>query len=573
MTSYLPYGFRCLQHFHAFYARHLTAERSDHVSLTQSQLGDKRYDAVPTSPSVTAFLPSEVVERTTVVPPPPPTVTCNSSSTTLATASPPAEAVGAVSDNSAEYAYRLRRPTDDVVLYHSEWLSGTPHPTWRWLPRDVLDTHGCERIFTIELCVRPSARSGTKDRPHNVGVIVLQSIPLSTNTGSALEYVAATVAEADMMNEDEGSSSSSPLLLALCVDGVYALRSLDYHNCKRPAAVAAALPGRVVAWSASPGGVGQYAVSHDTCNGSASSEPTTLGDLKTLTVATVAWQHLLTLHVERCGAQRQRIDAAAVTQRSAAEKEAATAVLQVRLAALREDLTYATLELEQWRDSVRTQQNVLEEQEQAFRLLDRRFSHSSETEMGQWTREEELHRASVRARLVRRRQELTRDLAHSFPISMSKHYGVSSASLPLRSCKDTIAGATLPVLGNAAFGLAVSKAEDYFEEALALGHAAHVVQTLATLQNCVLPHPLLVAGARSSILPQPGATPVEVVGSDSRLPLSCQRASGYPSMLAAVNLLLRNCRHVVRAMGKEEEMLEACGLRLGAVLEYLLTDT
>lgn len=507
-----------------------------------------------------------------------------------------------------------------AVVFRSEVCEDTLHPTWRCLPADVVARHGALTTLTFELfyCANP-LQCGRAEQPAGAGledrddILVFRSV-LDLTT---LQYVGRSVMEADEVGDalPSATATGGPFtLFTHCVDGVFTPGEVGSP------AVQTVVTNGEVAWSRSPAGVGMYAwgtlagrhggagagpraaaPSDVTRGGSPASTRArrllpcgmTLGDVKTLTTATTAWHLIGDIAEARREEQLHRIDAESTRARPHAITSAATATLQARLTEANERLTLATLELERLRAEVERKQRALMHQEEALEAVlapEWQVTHGgggggvegSRSSPQAWekeVREEELLRADVRAQLARCRQQRTQELRELFPVELAEQFAVPCRVV--RNAKDTIQGATLPILfvdrseAEGRYVFVASTAEVMTEEAVALGYVVQVLHTLAILYDCVLPYPLLMAGPRSRVLARPGLSVAQAVSPftgavDDKYPLYCTRVTDRPLMTTAVRLLLKDAVVLAKAMGKEVDRVLAQGLRLGTVVSALL---
>jgi hypothetical protein len=351
------------------------------------------------------------------------------------------------------------------------------------------------------------------------------------------------------------------------------------------AAAQAAAACTEVPWSCAPSSVGwRYP---PFASPRAGQPRATLGDLKAAAQITLAWEWLADAAEQRQAALADRLDAAATAHPTELAVAAQYAALRVQLSAAREGLTFSSLALENLREAVRQRQRRLLAEEEALAAVHhygaRVTSQEAVAARQEQVRKEEAQRAQLRAHLARVRQRRVQELCLMYTVTLSSHYASHVCTTPA-DAKDHINSAGLPVLfvgradANAASHLVASTADAMHEEAVALGHACHLLTVLSILYSCALPYPLLLGGGQSHVLASSNLDPALVLASPYTLtegrkyPLSCRRAADRPLMMVGVHLLLRNGAVLAKAMGKPERRVAACADRLGAMLDLLLHD-
>ncbi|GET89878.1 hypothetical protein, conserved [Leishmania tarentolae] len=313
----------------------------------------------------------------------------------------------------------------------------------------------------------------------------------------------------------------------------------------------------------------------------------TMGDVKAVTLATVAWQRLADLTEERRTKLAMDLNREVAADPLERAEEARCAALRVQLSAAREQLTLSTLELEALREQVERRQRLLQRQEEAHAKLQSYQAYTVSPEAREQSmataREEEAQRARLRAQLARTRQQRTRELCLVYTVVLSSQYA-NEACRRATDAKDHINKCALPILftGRAEAGtashLVASTAEDMQEEAIALGHAGHLLVVLSILYSCELPYPIILGSGQSHVLQSPNISAEQVLAAPYTLTdarkylLGCHKVSERPLMMAGVHLLLRNAIALAKAMGKPERRVLACSDRLGALLDLLLHD-
>lgn len=448
-------------------------------------------------------------------------------------------------------------------------------------------------------------------------------------------FLGVSIEEADSVVErltqptpnDGGASVVSPLLYLLCRDGVLVPRSclskvavslvrqlnLRFHTfsssstpplevtslCRWDGTAPVEVP-----WSISPAGEAWRSSSNT--GAGAASPPTpplsrgavtprskrnaaTLGDVKSLTTATLAWHLLTQLLLSRrrhflSSVDHAMADPFLVHQ---LEQQSQCAQLQVRLSSAREQLTLSTLELERMCAVVEQRQRQLLHLEDSLEVLQSRFaamaSPENEERVANMSQYEELKRSHLRAALARCRQQRTQELALLYSVQLSSRYGDRTCQRA-SDAKDSINKVALPIVFSgradidAASHLLAYSSEELVEEATALGYAGHLLMILSVIYAVALPHPILYGGTRSCILSSPQVQPEQLLGATltsteaRRYPLFCLKAAERPLMMAGVHLLLRNCAFLASAMGKTDRRTESCSDRLGVFLHLLLTS-
>ncbi|KAK7197752.1 hypothetical protein NESM_000727600 [Novymonas esmeraldas] len=315
---------------------------------------------------------------------------------------------------------------------------------------------------------------------------------------------------------------------------------------------------------------------------------TSVDEVKAAALTTLAWQRLATAEETRLATLAATVNAAEATHAAERAQEVRCAALRVQLSAAREQLTLTTLELESLREQVEQRQRRLQQEEEAHATLQRYALHAASAEAQaqsrEAAREEEAQRARLRAQLARSRQQRARELSLVYRVELSAHYA-SPACARAADAKDHINKCALPILvaggtdADAASSLVASSAEDMHDEAIALGHAGHILVVLSTLYSCALPHPVLLGSGQSHVLVSPNMSPAQALASPGtvaeahRYPLFCSRATERPLMMAGVHLLLRDGAALATAMGKSERRVLAASDRLGALLDLLLDST
>ncbi|CAC9500662.1 conserved hypothetical protein [Leishmania infantum JPCM5] len=313
----------------------------------------------------------------------------------------------------------------------------------------------------------------------------------------------------------------------------------------------------------------------------------TIGDVKAATLATVAWQQLADLTEERQAQLAADLNREAAADPLERAGEARCAALRVQLSAAREQLTLSTLELEALREQVEQRQRRLQRQEEAQAKLQSYQVYTVSPEAGEQSRvtvrEEEAQRARLRAQLARIRQRRARELCLVYTVELSSQYA-NEACTRAADAKDHINKCALPIMfagraeADTASHLVASTAEDMQEEAIALGHAGHLLVVLSILYSCALPYPIVLASGQSQVLQSPNISAEQVLAAPYTLtdarkyPLSCHKVAERPLMMAGVHLLLRDGIALAKAMGKPERRVLACSDRLGALLDLLLHD-
>lgn len=312
-----------------------------------------------------------------------------------------------------------------------------------------------------------------------------------------------------------------------------------------------------------------------------------LGDVKAAALSTVAWQRLAELAEGRQAALADEFDAEAAADPAGRAQAARHAALRVQLAAAREQLTLSTLELEALQERVEERQRHLQRQEEAHALLQSHLTLTTSAEAQELARaaarDEEAQRARLRAQLARVRQQRARELCLVYHVELSNQYA-NLACTRAADAKDHINRCALPVLfaGRAdtdtGSQLVARSADEMHEEAVALGHAGHLLVVLSSLYSCALPHPIVLGSGQSFVLASPTVGAAQAMTAPYTLtearkyPLSCHRVGERPLMMGGVRLLLRDGVALARAMGKPERRVLACSDRLGALLDLLLRD-
>ncbi|KAG5475991.1 hypothetical protein CUR178_03706 [Leishmania enriettii] len=313
----------------------------------------------------------------------------------------------------------------------------------------------------------------------------------------------------------------------------------------------------------------------------------TMGDLKAATLATVAWQRLADMTEARQANLAADLNREAAADPQDRAQEALRVALRAQLSAARERLALSTLELEGLREQVKRRQRQLRRQEEAHAKLQSYQAYTASPEAREQSRgmarEEEAKRARLRAQLARSRQQRARELCLVYTVDLSSQYA-NEACVRAADAKDHINKCGLPIMfagraeADAASHLVASTAADMHEEAVALGHAGHLLVVLSILYSCALPYPILLGSGRSHVLSSPNISAEQVLAAPYTLvdalkyPLSCHKVAERPLMMAGVHLLLRNGIALAKAMGKPERRVLACSDRLGALLDLLLHD-
>ena len=564
-----------------------------------------------------------------------------------------------------------------VLIYTSEVVRGSSHPSWSAIPASALQA--CAHGTCIELSVfytgtfiskACSLQNEARERglPHaamnDAAAPLSGSTSSEDNDGAAAHvpsspspsdvcvhrcradvrhtfYLGATVEEADvalsrLLRLEEQRTQGPrclprPLVYLHCSDGIFAPQACfadwrapvadtvaewqaartrtfcpaptasDFHvpspspsslnaiagrnSLAAVAAAQAAAACSELPWSRAPSAVGwrypAFAVPR------AGQLRVTLGDVKAAAHATLAWERLAHATEQRKRVLASQLDTAAVAHPTARAVMAQCAALRVQLSAAREALTLSTLELESLRDGVERRQRHLQREEEAFAAVQNYEKAVDTLETGQaqreQVREEEAQRAQLRAQLARGRQQRVRELGLMYAVTLSSQYA-SYACAVAADAKDYINNAGLPIVFadgadvDIAWHLVASSEEDMHEEAVALGHACHVLLVLSVLYSCTLPYPILLGGGQSHVLTSPSIDAAQARAAPYTLtdackyPLSCRRAAERPLMMAGAHLLLRNGVVLADTMGKPERRIAACANRLGALLYLLLSD-
>ncbi|KAG5475721.1 hypothetical protein LSCM4_04305 [Leishmania orientalis] len=350
-------------------------------------------------------------------------------------------------------------------------------------------------------------------------------------------------------------------------------------------ATAAAAACEELPWSRAPSSVGwRYP---PTAVPRAGPLRVTMGDLKAATLATVAWQRLTDVTEARQANLAADLNREAAADPQDRAQEALRAALRAQLSAARERLALSTVELESLREQVVRRQRQLRRQEEAHTKLQSYQAYTASPEAREQSRgmarEEEAKRARLRAQLARSRQQRARELCLVYTVDLSSQYA-NEACVRAADAKDHINKCALPIMfagraeADAASHLVASTAADMREEAVALGHAGHLLVVLSILYSCALPYPILLGSGQSHVLPSPNISAEQVLAAPYTLvdalkyPLSCHKVAERPLMMAGVHLLLRNGIALAKAMGKPERRVLACSDRLGALLDLLLHD-
>ncbi|KAG5475458.1 hypothetical protein LSCM1_03578 [Leishmania martiniquensis] len=313
----------------------------------------------------------------------------------------------------------------------------------------------------------------------------------------------------------------------------------------------------------------------------------TMGDLKAAALATVAWQRLADVMEARQANLAADLNCEAAADPEERAQEALCAELRVQLSAARERLALSTLELEGLREQVEQRRRQLRRQEEAHAQAQRHQAYIASSEAREQSRamarEEEARRARLRAQLARSRQQRARELCLVYTVDLSSQYA-NEACTRAADAKDHINKCALPIMfagradADTASHLVASTAEDMHEEAVALGHAGHLLVALSILYSCALPCPILLGSGQSHVLPSPNISAQQVLAAPYTLtdalkyPLRCHKVAERPLMMAGVHLLLRDGIALAKAMGKPERRVLACSDRLGALLDLLLHD-
>ncbi|AIN99603.1 hypothetical protein LPMP_272240 [Leishmania panamensis] len=313
----------------------------------------------------------------------------------------------------------------------------------------------------------------------------------------------------------------------------------------------------------------------------------TMGDVKAAALTTVAWQRLADLTEARQSKLAVDLNREATADPLKRAQEAQCAGLRVQLSAAQEQLTLSALELEALREQVEQRQRQLQRQEEAHAKLQSYQAYTASSDVREQARatahEEEAQRARLRAQLARSRQQRARELCLVYTVELSSQYA-NDACTRAADAKDHINKCALPIMfaGRAdtdtASHLVASTAEDMHEEAVALGHAGHLLVVLSVLYSCALPYPILLGSGQSHVLSSPNISAEQVLAAPYTLteackyPLVCHKVAERPLMMAGVHLLLQDGIVLAKAMGKPERRVLACSDRLGALLDLLLRN-
>ncbi|CCW63620.1 unnamed protein product [Phytomonas sp. EM1] len=508
------------------------------------------------------------------------------------------------------------------VCYQSEVCVNTQHPIWQLIPTNVLLNYATHTRFILEIyyccqdddisiytqtskdcicysdCVGEFSSSVASSclHPNFERVRCVYRVLLDT---TRLRYVANSIAEADqhVLDESNKNTLDSTVLLVKCFDGVFILSpEIDASPSMAPKGAEKAeapwcrvdIDSGSLPSTSSPNRT--FATHSDfySCGRIPSSIPRggmSVGDLKSLSIATLAWRNMHRIVLERRQELLDGIDSAEVSRRAQAAHYAMDATLKAYRSHFSEQLTMAMLGVEQLRSQVEERQRVLDRHERAFSLLKERDACLEEVQFQQITsdKREELQRTELRFKLAQSRRRYALELASLYPVKLGVQCANSSENTKRSS--DTINGVSLPLftqqntdsLSSSSNLFSQPSAQEMYNDSIALGYAAHVIQTLAVIYGSVLPFPLLVAGSRSRVLLRPNLSPELAAASctgsgDAKLPLFCQSAVSRPLMQAAVTLLAYDILTLAQAMGKDVAKVCSFGLRLGAALQYILSD-
>ncbi|KEG10130.1 hypothetical protein DQ04_04141070 [Trypanosoma grayi] len=475
-------------------------------------------------------------------------------------------------------------------IYASEVRRDTQHPVWSHIPPAVTQRFASltQFVFSLYYCTtHPEEALPAPETDFLLYEMLMQT--------SNVQYLASSMTKADALpslpcHADSGANSF--VVLLRCADGVFfpmhqgvqvneggvVIDSAGKHFLHKSVS---AVPAAATNTSANnstisaapvvvlPSGSLQPDAHLDTkgLQGKgtlAGVENMTMGDLKTCATAALAWHYLSDLAAARREEQQALIDGVVEVRRGETEVAAQRAILEAQLRKVRERLHHQMHDLDAVRDRYIEEQQKLAEQQAQVSVLQESIHHgdAQQQETRAESAEQELSLAALRVQLEKSRKLRMTELRALFPVVV----GAAGAA-------DTICGHSLPVRGRG-LGVTVGELHDW---SLALGCAARLVSTAATVYGCTLPHPLLLCGARSCVLARPGLPVATVVApytgpGDVKLPLYCTRATDRPLMTVAMQLLLADVVILAKAMGRSDTASDAaeCDGRLGPILNQLL---
>ncbi|KAF5222564.1 hypothetical protein ECC02_004372 [Trypanosoma cruzi] len=448
-------------------------------------------------------------------------------------------------------------------IYTSEVRRETQQPVWDHIPKETIEQFkGITRfVFSLYYCTtHPEESIASPETDCLFYEMLIQT--------SHVQYVAASMTKADSLPNLPYHVENRPnsfVVLLRCMDGVFFPKhqgvqvdeggeGMDF--IKTPYLHEDSDPTRLCVDAEVMRARGKSI--------NAPVEKITLGDLKTFATATLAWTYLSELAVGRRGERQAYIDDMMDSRREEVAIMAQRAMLEARLAKAREDLGCRSSELLELRGRYKEEQESMMLQMAQLEKLQSStaLEEVQQQEANKMLNEQELPLSTLRAQLGTVRRLRFEELRTMFPIH------VDSAGLA-----DTICGHYLPVKGKEV-GVTSDVMHDW---GLALGAAAHLVATAATIYGCSLPHPLLLCGGRCCVMAKPGLPVAAVVSpftgpSDVKLPLYCARTADRPLMSAAMQLLSEDVAALARAMGHHDIAANAMDNdgRLAVILKQLL---
>ncbi|TPP45965.1 hypothetical protein CGC20_32245 [Leishmania donovani] len=518
---------------------------------------------------------------------------------------------GSRGDGDDEWAMEGRWPptlfTSPAHVYTSEVARGSSHPCWSAIPPGQLNAYGAATqvelaFYYTAACLSNavSLMASASDTTPPTTIPLDHIVPADVCVHRCqvdmrdVVYAGSTMEEADATLSREMRAARTRTFAppptgaelqptSSFPDTLHTIAGQS--SIVATAAAEAAAACEELPWSRAPSSVGwRYP---PTAVPRAGPLRMTIGDVKAATLATVAWQQLADLTEERQAQLAADLNREAAADPLERAGEARCAALRVQLSAAREQLTLSTLELEALREQVEQRQRRLQRQEEAQAKLQSYQVYTVSPEAGEQSRvtvrEEEAQRARLRAQLARIRQRRARELCLVYTVELSSQYA-NEACTRAADAKDHINKCALPIMfagraeADTASHLVASTAEDMQEEAIALGHAGHLLVVLSILYSCALPYPIVLASGQSQVLQSPNISAEQVLAAPYTLtdarkyPLSCHKVAERPLMMAGVHLLLRDGIVLAKAMGKPERRVLACSDRLGALLDLLLHD-
>ncbi|CCW70464.1 unnamed protein product [Phytomonas sp. Hart1] len=643
----LPAEFRCFQHVNFIFARNLPLKVPSHMapisnnSVEGKPLNNQEHEQIgyiAPSPELIRGDQCVVEKRSTSIY----EVEGSRSEVLLLKGMPsclscsqPSEFPSYDSPRCVSSYYILREPTtsdldgtgevsqyNGRVCYRSEVCANTQHPTWQWIPANVLlnyathtkfilevyycsqddgirvYTQACENSVCYNGCAGEFSSCATSScwHPNFERDRCVYRVPLDT---VRLRYVAHSIAEADqhVLDKSIKNTQDCTVFLVKCFDGVFLLSPEANVS---PDKVLFGTEKAEEPWC-------RIDVDSDSSLGTLSHNKSisiqrdlssrgrmpsgapcgsiSVGDLKSLSIATLAWRNLHRVILERRQELLDGIDASEVLYRVQTIQCGMEATLKASLSHFNEQLTMSILAVEQLRVQVEEKQRVLDRHEHAFSLLKDKDVKLDEAHLQKVTsdKREEYQRTELRFKLAQYRKCRALELASIYHVEL----GVQRANYSGNTKKlcDTINGVSLPLFTQQSTDAVSSSgnvfsqisAQEMYNESLALGYAAHVVQTLSVIYGIVLPFPLILAGARSRVLVRSDLSPELAAASctgsgDAKLPLFYQSVVSRPLIQAAAALLACDIVTLTQAMGKDVAKVCSFGLRLGEALQYILSD-